>query len=369
MSDNKLKDGINQKRNSIRWTLLIRLVPILLICQVITVLLLWHESKEQIDVLVNLTLNQQISDELIRHEEMEAILILIASTVVILVIAIILTYFVVKKIVKPLESIERDLKERTGKNLQPIYSSSQLIEIKSITGALNTLFYRLDETLQQERLFTADVAHELRTPLAGIRLHLELLERTQNISCSELIERIDRLVNTIEQLLSLARSSQKFITSEVGNIDFNVDIINSLAGELQSMLESKKQTLIWSVANKTPIFNADAVLVSVLLRNLVENASRYSPEQTKIEVNYEEIDDKSIMLSVKDEGIGLDESKISLLSDAFFRMDRRHKGIGLGLSIVNRIIKLHQGELILQNRTDRASGTIILCKLPKKING
>lgn len=333
----------------------------MLVCQIITVFWLWHESKEQIDVLVDLTLSKEITDSVVHKEEMEAIFALLLSTFVIMCVTLFLAYKAIKRITKPLELLQQDLSARAAENLNPIQSLSEMREIKSISSALNGLFYRLNETLQQERLFTADVAHELRTPLAGIRLHLELLERTKHIPCQELIERIDRLVNTVEQLLTLARASQRLITSDEQSINFQSDIIGLLTNELTEMTALKEQQLIWHNPEKPIIFRGDKILICLLIRNLVENASRYSPENSQIIISSYNYNDKQVMLEVKDEGFGIDEKKISQLTEAFFRMDRRHKGIGLGLSIVHRIIKLHQGQLILKNRDDGQQGTVVQC--------
>jgi len=352
---------INLLKRSIRWNLFITLGIIMLVCQLITVFWLWHESKEQIDVIVDLTLSQEATNAVVKHEEIEAIFALLIPSFIIMSVTLILAYRAIKRITKPLELLQHDLSIRAADNLSPINAISEMQEIKSISLALNGLFYRLDETLQQERLFTADVAHELRTPLAGIRLHLELLERNQNIPCQELIERIDRLVSTVEQLLTLARASQKFIIGNAPSINFQQNIMNLIANELNEMVELKKQTLIWNIPKQSIIFLGDSTLICLLIRNLVENASRYSPKNSEIVIRIHRYNDKQIMLEVEDQGVGIDEDKIAQLTQAFFRMDRRHKGIGLGLSIVQRIIKLHQGQLILKNRDDGRQGTIIQC--------
>ncbi|OCG60495.1 ATP-binding protein [Gilliamella sp. Fer4-1] len=107
----------------------------------------------------------------------------------------------------------------------------------------------------------------------------------------------------------------------------------------------------------TPVLILTARDTRLLARNLVENSYRYSPNGTKILVSCNK-DKKDILITVQDEGNGIDESKSEKLTQAFFRMDRKHNGIGLGLSIVNRIAKLHQGLFTLKNRTDNAKGAI-----------
>ena len=357
-----IEKSLNNIRHSIRWNLFFTLGAIMLICQIITVFWLWHESKEQIDVLVNLTLSKNKIAEVVEHEELEAIFALFCSAFSMMVVTLFLAYKAIKWITKPLEILEKDLNQRTEDNLKSIKPISNMREIKSITAVLNNLFERLNNTLSQERLFTADVAHEMRTPLAGIRLHLELLEDKENIDCHELIERIDRLVSTVEQLLMLARASQKFTLGHYQKINFYDDIQLPLYDELTELTEQKQQSIDWQIASNNITFNGDATLIRLLIRNLVENSNRYSPNKSKIIISFYK-DSEEIILAVKDEGHGIDESKAEKLTQAFFRMDRKHDGIGLGLSIVNRITKLHHGQFTLRNRQDHKMGTIAEVRL------
>ena len=362
-----LANSISQIRQSIRWNLFFTLGSIMLICQIITVFWLWHESKEQIDVLVNLTLSQNKIDEVVEHEELEAIFALFCSAFSMMLVTLFLAYKAIKWITKPLEILEKDLNKRTEDNLNPIQPISNMREIKSITTGLNNLFARLSNTLSQERLFTADVAHEMRTPLAGIRLHLELLETKNNIDCCELIERIDRLVNTVEQLLMLARASQKFTVGQYQQINFHNDIMLPLVDELTELTAPKNQIIKWNIVNNEVLFNGDKTLIRLLVRNLVENAHRYSPKHTTITISCYK-DNKDTLIAIEDEGNGIDETKSDKLTQAFFRMDRKHNGIGLGLSIVNRIAKLHQGMFTLKNRQDNVKGAIAQLRLTDSLH-
>lgn len=337
----------------------------MLVCQAITVIWLWHESQEQIDILVDMTLNKTISEARIREEKIEAIMALLFSTLMMIAITLFLSYKAIQWIVKPLEILEKELNQRTAENLASITTNSELLEIQSITSVINDLFIRLNDTLTQERLFTADVAHELRTPLAGIRLHLELISKTHQIDCSELIQRIDRLVSTVEQLLMLARASQKFTMGQYQLIHFNQDIKVPLFEEFFELAIAKQQHIAWRLPTTSASFTGDVTLIRLLVRNLVENACRYSPAETTISIACF-LQDNRVNIEVIDEGSGIDESKREMLTHAFFRMDRRYHGIGLGLSIVNRIVKLHQGQFMIKNRQDGQTGTITQCIFPEQ---
>ncbi len=128
------------------------------------------------------------------------------------------------------------------------------------------------------------------------------------------------------------------------------------------MLDQRQQTLLLPESAADITVQGDATLLRMLLRNLVENAHRYSPQGSNIMIKLQE--DGGAVIVVEDEGPGIDESKCGELSKAFVRMDSRYGGIGLGLSIVSRITQLHHGQFFLQNRQE-TSGTRAWIRLKK----
>lgn len=347
---------------SMRRSLLLMLALILLLTQLISVLWLWHESREQISFLVNETLTAHARNELVDKEIHEAIASLLVPSLVMMSITLIISALAISWIVRPLNQLQQRLENRSADNLMPLSISSNMQEIVSVTSTLNQLFARLNHTIQQERLFTADVAHELRTPLAGIRLHLELMERSGVNEATALIKRVDQLMHTIEQLMLLSRAGQNFASGHYQQLDLVSNVIMPLREELSEMLGSRGQTLIVKQP-ESAVIHGDAVLLRLLLRNLVENAHRYSPENANITIQLQ-ASPRGVELKVLDEGEGIDESKAGELTQAFRRMDQRYGGSGLGLNIVIRITQLHQGKLILKNRSDR-SGLAAQCWLPQ----
>lgn len=229
-------------------------------------------------------------------------------------------------------------------------------------SALNDLVSRLTSTLDNERLFTADVAHELRTPLAGVRLHLELLAKTHHIDVAPLVARLDQMMESVSQLLQLARAGQSFSSGNYQHVKLLEDVILPSYDELSTMLDQRQQTLLLPESAADITVQGDATLLRMLLRNLVENAHRYSPQGSNIMIKLQE--DGGAVMAVEDEGPGIDESKCGELSKAFVRMDSRYGGIGLGLSIVSRITQLHHGQFFLQNRQE-TSGTRAWIRLKK----
>lgn len=346
---------------SMRRRLILMLALILLVTQLISAFWLWHESQEQISFLVDETLSAQARNERVDTEIAEAIASLLAPSLIMMAITLLLSFWAISWIIRPLDQLQKKLAERSADNLTPVIVKSDMQEIVSVTSTLNQLLSRLSNTLAQERLFTADAAHELRTPLAGIRLHLELMEQQGITESKLLINRIDLLMHTIEQLLALSRAGQNFASGLYQTLDWVENVVQPLQDELQEMCTLRQQTIQW----KFPPYaktEGDATLLRLMLRNLIENAHRYSPIGSQISVKLV-TEDSGTILQVIDEGPGIKPEQAGELTQAFRRMDQRYGGSGLGLNIVIRIVQLHQGRLTLENRPER-SGLKAECWIP-----
>ncbi|MCP9689014.1 two-component system sensor histidine kinase PmrB [Escherichia fergusonii] len=340
---------------TLRQRLMITVGLILVVFQLISSIWLWHESIEQIQFFEQAIRDNRNNDHRIMEEVREAVASLIVPGLFMVGLTLFICYQAVHRITRPLAELQKELDARTADNLAPIDIQSSTLEIMSVVTALNDLVTRLTNTLDNERLFTADVAHELRTPLAGVRLHLELLAKTHHVDVSPLLARLDQMMASVSQLLQLARAGQSFSSGNYQQVKLLDDVIVPSYEELSTMLDQRQQTLLLPESAVDFVVQGDATLLRMLLRNLVENAYRYSPQETSITIYLDDADD-GVIMAVEDEGPGIDESKCGELSKAFVRMDSRYGGIGLGLSIVSRITQLHHGQFFLQNRKD-ASGT------------
>ncbi|HDR2753552.1 TPA: two-component system sensor histidine kinase PmrB [Enterobacter asburiae] len=346
--------------NSMRRRLMVLLAVILLFFQLISVVWLWHESREQISFLVSETLSAKARNNHVEKEIREAIASLLVPSLVMVSFTLLFSFWAVTWITRPLNQLRDSLANRSADNLTPLPMYSDMEEIGAVTTSLNQLLARLDHTIQQERLFTADAAHELRTPLAGIRLHLELMAQAGSAQAKTLISRIDQLMHTVEQLLMLARAGQALASGHYDTLVWTENIIAPLGLEH----EAKEHKVIWP--EKSPLtVQGDAVLLRLMLRNLLENAARYSPTGTTITVRITQQDDGT-QVSVIDQGPGIDEAHRQSITEPFRRLDQRYGGSGLGLSIVQRIVQLHRGRLTLENGPE--GGLIASCWLPSMLS-
>lgn len=339
---------------TLRQRLMLTIGLILLVFQLISTFWLWHESIEQIQLFEQALRENRNNDRHILHEIREAVASLIVPAVFMVSLTLLICYQAVRRITRPLADLQKELETRTADNLTPIDIHSSTIEIDAVVTALNQLVTRLTTTLENERLFTADVAHELRTPLSGVRLHLELLSKAHNVDVAPLVARLDQMMDSVSQLLQLARVGQSFSLGNYQHVKLLDDVILPSYDELSTMLDQRQQTLLLPDSAEDVTVRGDATLLRMLLRNLVENAHRYSPKGTTITISLNT--DFDAIMAVEDEGPGIDESKCGKLSEAFVRMDSRYGGIGLGLSIVSRITQLHRGQFFLHNR-EGTSGT------------
>lgn len=340
------------------------LALILLFFQLISVVWLWHESREQIGFLVSETLSAKSRNHHVEKEIREAIASLLVPSLVMIGFTLFFSFWAITWITRPLNRLRTSLANRSADNLSPLPMYSDMEEMVAVTTSLNQLLGRLNHTIQQERLFTADAAHELRTPLAGLRLHLELMANAGTPQAPMLLDRIDRLMHTIEQLLMLSRAGQALASGHYNTLVWTRDILAPLKMEMNEMMALRDQSIEWPQESEDSV-QGDAVLLRLMLRNLLENASRYSPEGSEIAVSLSP-QDSGTALTVSDPGPGIDEKHRETLTEPFRRMDQLYDGSGLGLNIILRIVQLHHGKLTLDNRNE-CSGLNACCWLPTQI--
>ena len=261
-------------------------------------------------------------------------------------------FYSIRRGLKPLDDLAKELVARTPENLAPLVSRTAPRETMPLVTALNRLFLQVSASLENERRFTADAAHELRTPLAATRIQAQVAliaedSRVRQHALEKTIAGMDRATHLVEQMLRLARLDPLQGIAEARPVSLS-ELARSVAA---GCLERYPARHIEAALDETlaPI-SGDPELLQVALRNLIDNAIRYTPDEALVEIVLG-TDEHGLHLSVLDNGPGVTAETLTRLGERFFRgSEVRSEGNGLGLTIVRRIAELHQATLEFANR-------------------
>lgn len=253
---------------------------------------------------------------------------------------------------KPLQKIAGNLSQRHPDDLSPLDASELSSEVSPLVQSLNQLFDQITQMLKRERSFISDSAHELRSPLTALKVQLEVAQlakddpKTRNEALEKLNEGIERASRLVEQLLALSRLETIDSSIPQNKVSFNFDeLIQNSINEQQNLSQNSNITINFSSDGKAPVSQGFPLLWSLLLRNLLDNALRYSPQNATIDIII-----SNHCLSIENSGTKIEEQYLSRLSERFFRPPGQiQSGSGLGLSIVQRIATLHQCQTKFQN--------------------
>ena len=261
--------------------------------------------------------------------------------------------YMIQREFRPLKKLAYELRCRSSQDLSPVQNENMPEEIKPLTNALNALFVKINDTLNRERSFIADAAHELRSPLAALKIQAEIVELSEddNNMRKNALDKLNlgiiRAYRLIEQLLELTRlEAYKNETAEQ-SLDWE-EIISQVVAEQQINLQNKNISLECSLQQQFDVVLGYPILCALMVRNLLDNAIKYSPEGAIIKI----ISTKD-SLQVFNSGAFVDEKYLPRLKERFFRpAGQAQIGSGLGLSIVNRIARLHHCYVKLENVSD-----------------
>ncbi|HZX32398.1 MAG TPA: ATP-binding protein, partial [Rhodocyclaceae bacterium] len=271
----------------------------------------------------------------------------------------VLIWLAVRHGVQPLERVAGEVANRSPQRLEALPLDNLPEEARPLVERLNLLLGRLAESLEQERRFTADAAHELRTPLAGLRAQAQVAmgagdEPSRQRAFGNLLEGCDRMAHLIDQLLILARvdAAQSVTFVQVDLAEVAREVVANLAPAALA-----KEVAIELLAGDPAMIEGNGTWLGALVRNLVDNAVRYSPPGSLVQVAVER-GEGGVVLRVDDDGPGVSAEQLDRLGQRFQRGLSRNEaaegesGSGLGLSIVRRVAELHGGTV--QFATDRA---------------
>lgn len=322
------------------------------------------------------------------QETKEAFLLrsVIATTIIILLSSV-CTYFLTKKALTPLQKLTSEVSQIQAQNL-----STQLAvpnskdEIAQLTKSFNEMLTRLDNAFSTQKQFSANAAHELRTPLAVLQTNLEVFEKKQEpemveyrqlfTMIKEQTARLSQLVGTLldmTNLKSVPRTDHVSLEELVDEVFCDLDPVAEKAGISIHFDDSSSQDLYTDVhtpdasALNNNILNITGsyVLLYRAVYNLVENAIKYNRPNGSVTVSVKEKNGQAMIL-VKDTGIGISPENQKKIFDPFFRVDKSRSramgGAGLGLALVDSIAREHGGSVKVLESNEK--GSIIALMLP-----
>jgi two-component system OmpR family sensor kinase len=261
-----------------------------------------------------------------------------------------LIWLIVGEGLRPLVQIARAIRRRAPSSLDPLPSRGLPDEVAPMVSELNALLGRLREAMDKQKRFTADAAHELRSPLTALQVQLDMLARAR--SPEESRQALDslragmrRAARLLEQMLTMARLEPEAANESFTDVDLGA-LAASVAAELEPLAEAKRIALTLEKLDRVRLPGQPQALYT-LVRNLLDNAIRYTPSEGKVFLSIQSRPDE-IVLQVDDTGPGIPSDERTRVFDRFYRLPGSHaEGSGLGLSIVQQIAHAHGAEVAL----------------------
>ena len=304
--------------------------------------------------------------------------LLIAGLILIVLISLI-TWVVVRQVVKPVREAARIATEFTSGDFRQrmkVYSQDEISTLGSafneMAESLEKQIARLENLSRVQQRFVSDVSHELRTPLTTLRMASEVIaaskenfDPTVARSSELLVAQLDRFERLLEDLLEVSRFDAEVAVLEAVDFDI-VQLVNRCAEDLALVAKERKTEIFVKSSEPVIMIQADIRRVERILRNLMANAIDHAEEvQIDVLITASEND---VAIGVRDYGVGLDENSLTRVFDRFWRADpsraRTRGGTGLGLSIALEDARLHNGELEAWGRPGRGAHFVVT--LPRK---
>ena len=261
-----------------------------------------------------------------------------------------LIWWLAAQTLAPLRRLADGVRARDEQSLQPLPAAGLPDEVAPLVGALNGLLQRLAASLGAQRAFVADAAHELRSPLTALKLQMQLLKRApdavaRGAAIEALNAGIDRAARLVEQLLTLARAEPGAPRAAPVELDLS-ELVRAAVADTVAFAHAR-DTVIELRADAPVTLRGDAAALTVLARNLADNAVRYAPRGARVELRVFD-DDGAAVLRVDDAGPGIPLAERARVFDRFYRHAAGDEaGSGLGLAIVRSVAERHGATVTL----------------------
>lgn len=272
----------------------------------------------------------------------------------------ILAYYVSGKSLEPLKELSENIEQIQIKNLSDSkIEEVNIKEFERLVSSFNDMLERLSASFKNQREFTANAAHELKTPLAIIQSQIDLYEEDNNLLSPESKEFLSMLKSQISKLNTIITSlldlSELESIKRQNKIELS-SLVDEIIDDLYPLLDKNKIKISNKIDKDLYILGSDT-LIYRLFYNLIENAIKYNKENGKIEI-WSEIENSFIYIFVKDDGIGMDQEDLKNIFNPFYRSNNKKSlvdGSGLGLALVDGIAKVHKAEIFVSSEINFGS--------------
>ena len=314
-------------------------------------------NSDEIKVILN---PKSVVADTVKNTQIEFWIKSLAITLIITLTVSFLMYLIVGYALYPLRELTSQIEDIQAKNLkEPILSKSNSTEIERLTLAFNRLLLRLEETFATQRQFSANAAHELRTPLAVMSTKFEVFEKNKNPDEADYKEAInmarnqtDRLSHVIDILLEMTELQSAPKSDSISLSEISEEVICDLVA-----VADKKHISLIQEDSEARLTGSDT-LVYRAIYNLIENAIKYNKEDGKVSVAITE-DENFAKVIITDTGSGIAKEDWDKIFEPFFRVDKSRSrsmgGAGLGLALVKEIAVRHGGDVKVVESSDRGS--------------
>jgi two-component system sensor histidine kinase TctE len=309
-----------------------------------------------------------VAETLTKRRQIQAriLLTLLVLEAVLVLASVAIVWFAVKEGLFPLQKMQAELDARSPVDLSPIVEQDVPEELNPLIKAINGLLHRAQLDGKARQTFLANVAHQLRTPLAGFKTQLELLQKKyanepdSALPLDLMMSSTERMVRQTNQLLSLARAEPGlFEKTRLAAVELDTLLAESIR---HFVLEADKKDIDVGFDLNPARVMGDRFLLRDLIDNLVDNAIRYSPRGGSVTVRcYAE--DGAGRIVVEDDGPGVPLEDREKIFSRFYRLDDKVAGSGLGLAIVRDIVKSH-GAAIAIDSGPSGKGTAFVVQFP-----
>ncbi len=293
----------------------------------------------------------------------------VAAGAVVVVVTAFGVHLVTRRVAEPIQNLTAVTRAMAGGDLNQRATPSGPEEFEGLAQDFNRMADRVHDMMARQQAFVSDAAHELRSPLAGARLRIEMLQQhgrdkvelTQQY-LPQLLQDMDHLQRLVDHLLALSRLDQGY-EMPVSMLDL-APLLYELTDEMRLLFRAADVTLDVEVPPHLPLVSSNAEAIRMVIRNLLDNTIQHTGSGGRVAL-HAEAEDGMVMISVADTGQGIPSESLPHVFDRFYRVDKartRKGGAGLGLSLVRRIAEAHGGHVFVKSHLGQ--GTTFTVRLP-----